>query len=303
MPNGPSSLASRLAARELLVLDGALGTELERRGSPSELPLWSARALTLAPELVATIHRDYLEAGADVLTANTFRTQQRTLDSVGARAPDLTHTAVEIARRIADSADREIFVVGSAPPLEDCFRPDLVPSDRALTREHAAHAEQLAAAGVDGILIETMNCSREALAALRAARTTGLPALVSFVCWTGAQLLSGESLQSALEVVATEGPDAVLVNCLPPSNVSACLAVLRGLSRPFGLYPNLGAPTAAGGHSEPLDPAELAELAASWRKTGASILGGCCGTTPAHTHAMVQRFRNQAASRNAIRST
>lgn len=303
MLSGPSSLTSRLAARELLVLDGALGTELERRGSPSELPLWSAHALTRSPELVAAIHRDYLEAGADVLTANTFRTQQRTLDSVGARAAELTQTAVEIARRAADSADREVFVVGSAPPLEDCFRPDLVPSDRSLAREHAEHAEQLAAAGVDGILIETMNCSREALAALRAARSTGLPALVSFACWTGAQLLSGESLQSVLAAVAPADPDAVLVNCLPTSNVRACLAVLRSHERPFGLYPNLGSPTAAGGHSEPLDPAQLAELAAGWQEAGASILGGCCGTTPAHTLAMVQRLRNPAASGNAIRPT
>jgi len=165
-------------------------------------------------------------------------------------------------------------------------------SDRELAREHAEHAGHLAAAGVDGILIETMNSGREALAALRASRATGLPSLVSFVCWSGARLLSGESLQSALDRIAPAGPDAVLVNCLPASNAAACLAVLRDAARPFGLYPNLGAPTTAGEHSEPLEPSELAELASIWRDSGASLIGGCCGTTPAHTLAIVQRLRN-----------
>ena len=295
-PDGRSSLAVRLAERDLLVLDGATGTELERRGAAAALPLWSARALIEVPELVAAIHRDYAAAGADVLTANTFRTQRRTLErgGVGERAAELTRTAVELARSAArdGAAGREVFVVGSAPPLEDCFRPDLVPGDRELEREHSEHARHLAEAGVDGILIETMNSGREALAALRAARATGLPTCVSFVCWEGAQLLSGESLQAAIAGIEPAGPDAVLVNCLPASNVAACLAVLRRAEPPFGLYPNLGAPTAGGGRSEALEPADFAERIATWRDAGASLLGGCCGTTPAHTLATVQRLRN-----------
>ncbi|MBW2286622.1 MAG: homocysteine S-methyltransferase family protein [Deltaproteobacteria bacterium] len=294
--NGPSSLATRIAKRDLLVLDGATGTELERRGAAIELPLWSARALIEAPELVAAIHRDYVEAGADVITANSFRSQRRTLErgGVGERAEELTRSAVEIARRAAreGAPNREIFVVGSAPPLEDCFRPDLVPADHELAREHAEHAEHLAAAGVDGILIETMNSGREALAALRAARATGLPSLVSFVCWDGTRLLSDESLHSALARIEAARPDAVLVNCLPASNVAACLAILRDTKRPFGLYPNLGTPTDSGGHSEALEPSELAEHVSIWRDTGASLFGGCCGTTPAHTLAIAQRLRN-----------
>jgi S-methylmethionine-dependent homocysteine/selenocysteine methylase len=295
-PNGPSSLVTRLAERDLLVLDGATGTELERRGAAAALPLWSARALIEAPELVAAIHRDYVNAGADIITANTFRTQRRALErgGVGERAEELTRSAVELARRAAPegATDREVFVVGSAPPLEDCFRPDLVPGDHELAREHAEHAEHLAAAGVDGILIETMNSGREALAALWAARATGLPSLVSFVCWDGARLLSNEPLRSALARIEPARPDAVLVNCLPASNVATCLTVLRDAKRPFGLYPNLGAPTAAGGHSEALKPSELAERVSTWRDAGASVFGGCCGTTPAHMLAIAQRLRN-----------
>jgi S-methylmethionine-dependent homocysteine/selenocysteine methylase len=291
-------LPTRLAGTRALVLDGATGTELERRGATTSLPLWSAHALVRAPELVSAIHSDYAAAGADILTANTFRTQRRTLARAGwgDRAGELTAVAVELARRAArgSAGERQVHVVGSAPTLEDCFRPDLVPGDAALRREHAEHAENLAAAGVDAILVETMNSVREAVAALRAARATGLPALVSFVCWDGARVLSGEPLRAALAAVLPEAPAAVLVNCLPPSNVAACLPVLRDSALPFGAYPNLGAPVDEAGsqRSEQCEPSAFAELAAEWRAAGARILGGCCGTTPAHIRALAQRLRS-----------
>jgi len=291
-------LRARLVASETLVLDGANGTELERRGVVSTLPLWSTHALIEAPAVIAAIHADYANAGADVLTANTFRTQRRTLAraGLGGRAAELTRLAVELARGEASrvAGNRTIHVVGSAPPLEDCYRPDLVPEDAALAREHAEHAENLAKAGVDAILAETMNCAREAKAAARAARAAGKPALVSFVCWDGPRLLSGEPLERALDTVLEEEPVAVLVNCLPASNVPACLPVLRATTRPFGVYCNLGAPSDAQGsrRSEEYAPADLAELAAGWHAAGARLLGGCCGTTPEHIRAIAQRLRS-----------
>lgn len=291
-------LPTRLAGERALVLDGATGTELERRQVPTSLPLWSAHALIQAPDLVAAIHADYAAAGADILTANTFRTQRRTLarGGWGDRAGELTSLAVELARRAAlpFAGERRVHVVGSAPTLEDCYRPDLVPDDAALRREHAEHAEHLAEAGVDAILVETMNTVREAAAALRAARATGLPALLSFVCWNGARLLSGEPLCDGLAAALPEMPAAVLVNCLPPSNVAACLPVLRDSAFPFGVYPNLGAPVGEAGRerSEECEPTAFAELAVKWRAAGARILGGCCGTTPTHIHALAQRLRS-----------
>ena len=295
--NSPD-LRAGLGGSETLVLDGANGTELERRGVPCGLPLWSTHALIQAPDIVARIHADYAGAGADVLTANTFRTQRRTLSraGLGEQAAALTRLAVDLARREARrfADERSIQVVGSAPPLEDCYRPDLVPEPAALEREHAEHAENLAEAGVDAILVETMNCSREAKAAVRAARIAGTPVLVSFVCWDGSHLLSGEPLRVALDSVLPEDPDAVLVNCLPASNVGACLPVLRASGKPFGAYCNLGAPTDSErcSRSEEYVPADLAERVAGWRADGARLLGGCCGTTPEHIRAIAQRLRS-----------
>jgi S-methylmethionine-dependent homocysteine/selenocysteine methylase len=306
MPLARSILESRLRADAPLILDGATGTELERRGVATRLPLWSARALDSDPELVRQIHADYVASGVDAITANTFRTQRRTLAHAGIanRAEELTRRAVALARSAA--ADRasfaqrgeaerrpSVWVFGSSPTLEDCYHPERVPDAASLAHEHAEHARHLAHAGVDAILVETMNTQRESCAALRAARDVGVPALASFVCWDGARLLSGEPLADAVRAAADEAACAVLVNCLPPSNAEACLDTLAAQPLPFGIYPNLGAPEDEFGfrRSEDVSPKRFAELAAGWAARGARVLGGCCGTTPAHLAALVAHVR------------
>ena len=146
-----ASFLSRVRAGPPLLLDGATGTELERRGVACDLPLWSARALTQAPDVLEAIHRDYVAAGVDALTANTFRTHARSLAAAGMedRARQWTELAVQSARNAAVGSDREIFVLGSAAPLEDCYRPDLAPDADTCEREHAEMIGALVEAGVD----------------------------------------------------------------------------------------------------------------------------------------------------------
>jgi S-methylmethionine-dependent homocysteine/selenocysteine methylase len=274
------------------VLDGALGTELERRGVPTGLPLWSARALWEAPGAVREIHREAVRAGAEALTANTFRTQRRTLErgGRGAEAAALCALAIQLAREAAAGASPAAFVLGSIAPLEDCYRPDLVPEDDVLAREHAEHAAHLAAAGADALWIETMNTVREAAAAARAAGATGLPFVASFVCDGGARLLSGEPLAAALDAVAPAGPLAVAVNCVAPEALEPCLPVLAASGLPFGLYPNLGAPDPVRGFapSDAVAPAAFGAAARRWIAAGAAFVGGCCGTRPDHVHALAE---------------
>jgi S-methylmethionine-dependent homocysteine/selenocysteine methylase len=277
------------------VLDGATGTELERRGIPTQLPLWSAAALWEHPRALAEIHADYARAGVDFLTANTFRTQRRTLARAGRgdQAGLLTAAALRLAIEGASAARRAPLVLGSAPPLEDCYRPQDVPAEDALVREHRTHAENLAAAGADAILIETMNCIRESVAAVDAARAVDLPFLVSFVCWDGATLLSGEPLDAAIEAISGSAPCAIAVNCLPPSNTTACIEVLAASGQPFGIYANLGEPDDASGfaRSEDCTATAFAAHAEEWVSAGASLVGGCCGTTPDHIREVVRRIR------------
>jgi len=295
-----ATFSARLAAGPVLVLDGAMGTELERRGVATPLPAWTASALRTAPAAVLAIHREYVAAGADLLTTATFRTTRRALAAAGAadaaaESAALTALAVDLARTAAAAAPggRRVFVLGSMAPLADCFRPDLVPAPAALDEEHAAHASHLAAAGVDAILVETMNTRREAAAAVAAARATGLPVLVSFITGADGNLLDGEPLATVIPALLAAGPAAVLVNCTPVEVTARVLAALTALagSTPVGAYANIGHQPAGGAPRPPAEspampPAAFGRHARAWVQAGARIVGGCCGTTPAHIAAV-----------------
>ena len=247
------------------------------------------------------IHADYARAGCEILTANTFRTQRRTLAKAGwgARAREWTTRAVHLARNAAAGAPHRTWVAGSAPPLEDCYQPEKVPGDAELEREHREHAENLERAGVDLIAVETHHTIREALAAGAAARAVDLPFFVSFVCGPGATLLSGESLEDAVKATLAYGPLCVAVNCLPASMVDACLPVLEAATQKrdtrvaFGVYPNLGRPE-NGGTSEAASPRAFASLARASLARGARLVGGCCGTTPEHARALSEALEEAA---------
>ena len=291
------SVRERLAEDEAILLDGALGTELARRGFSLDSKLWSAPAIFQQPERVRQIHQDYANAGAEILTANTFRTHRRNLQTAGLgdRARNLTLQAVQLAREAAKAADHAVWVAGSQAPLEDCYRPQDVPDDQTLFREHAEMAQNLQAAGVDLILVETQNTVHEAVAATEAAMETALPVFVSFVCGLDGRLLSGETLKEAVAAVRPFHPAAVLVNCLPASVVRQALAELRNLlpETPVGIYANVGYSDANRGWvSTAMEhPETYAREAVRWRDQGAKLIGGCCGTTPEHIRQISIRLK------------
>jgi S-methylmethionine-dependent homocysteine/selenocysteine methylase len=266
-----------------------MGTELERRGARTALPLWSARALIENPEVVLAVHRDEISAGVEILTANTFRTHRRTLakENLESRSAELTRTAVLLAREAANAAGRPVFVAGSLSPLEDCYRPDLTPPGEAVEREHALQAEALASAGVDLILVETQNTVRELSAATRWARQTGLPVVASMITAGNGRLLSGESIEEAVAALASLRLDALSINCVPARELAGDLERLARAAPgiPLAAYGNLGPPAGEGGtlFSKDVPPADYASLALDWIRLGARIVGGCCGTRSAHT--------------------
>ncbi len=278
----------RLTIGPPLLLDGPTGTELQRRGVETDVPQWSAAALVTAPEVVRAIHQDYVDAGAEILTANTFRTHALNLAAVGweDRAAELTTLAVQLAREAATRGTRPIWIAGSQAPIGDCYTPWATPSDEILRREHQRMSEQLAAAGVDLILVETHPTLREALAASRAALSTGLPVVTSFVCSREGRLLSGESLAEAAEQAARLPIAAVCVNCVVADAVQAAIDVLAKASRgiPIGAYANVGYFDLDRGwvNSASVDPVVYRELARGWLQAGARLIGSCCGTTPEH---------------------
>lgn len=298
MPDRSAAFRARLVSGTPLLLDAAMGTELARRGADVSPPLWSGRSLSNAPALVRAIHAEAVAAGAEVLTANTFRTHARNLARAGSReeARALTRLAVALAR----AAGPDAFVAGSLSPLEDCYRPDLVPDEDALAREHAAQAETLAEAGADLILVETMNAVRELVAAARAAARTGLPVVASVVSDGAGRLLSGETLEAVAEAVLSlpRPPDALGINCVPARRLGGDLARLAAAAPriPLVAYANTGRALdeAAALFEEPIDPEPYAALAAAWVDRGARLVGGCCGTTAAHVAATAAALRGSS---------
>src|SRR4051812_3665722 len=288
----------RLKSGPPLLLDAAMGSDLDRRGLATTLPLWSAIGMLDRPELVYQIHHDNLLAGADVVTTNTFRTTARTMRRAGldvAKAAELDALAVSLAKQARTASGREgAFVAGSIAPLEDCYLPVFeTPHEMALD-EHRAQAFNLKASGVDFLMVETMPTITEAAIALRAALETGLQASVGFVCaeptrGSPVRLLSGETLRTAVERVAELRPAAILLNCAPPAVITQGLRELRHLtSLSIGGYANAGHVNDVSGWSSDggMTGERYASYANQWLDAGARIIGGCCGTHPIHTRAL-----------------
>jgi S-methylmethionine-dependent homocysteine/selenocysteine methylase len=270
----------------LLLLDGATGTELNRRGIDTGLPLWSAKALITDAGLnvLRQIHLDYLKAGADVLTTNTFRTHRRALAGQGHAARELTRLAVATAQEAVALFGQDAQVAGSVAPLEDCYRPDLVPTDDECRAEHSERIDHLVEAGVDLLLIETMNTIREAVIAAKLATNTRRPTWVSFVCDREGRILSGESLAVAAGLLLPLGVKALGVNCGPAHTLAKPLAELRatcGPDFPLIAYGNIGYADEVQGwiNTDAESPESYWQYAQTW---SAQIVGGCCGTTPDH---------------------
>lgn len=278
-------IVERLQQSRPLLLDGATGTELARRGVDLNTPSWTAGIIRDDPRKLWEIHHDYAMAGAELVMANTFRTHARNLAAIGQShaAAAFTREAVAIAR---DAVGPDIYVAGSVAPLEDCYSPERTPDEAALTREHGQMASALASSGADFILLETQLTIREARIAAQAAAETGLPFGVSFVCTAQGSLLSGESLLDAFAAIVPLNPAAFLVNCVPVEEVLSDLQPLLETScpLPLGACANTGRllPNGSWEATKGILPAVYAEFAALWMSAGLKWIGGCCGTTPEH---------------------
>ena len=280
-----------LAGGGTLLIDGGTGTELRRRGMALDAATWSALAPLTHYELLRAIHGDYIAAGADVVTTNTFATNRFVLEAAGhgERFSSMNTRAVAAAREARDASGRDVRIAGSISCLPPRFDVHAYPGERAESAAYRELAETLAEAGVDLLLLEMMQETRHAPLACAAARNVGLPVWLGVSCRVG---LGGAlvgfdfplvPLTATLDALLPQAPDAVAVMHSPAAAVAPALAEIRSRWRGLlGAYPELGdgatAPTAT--------PAGLAALASEWLDSGVRILGGCCGATPEHIRAL-----------------
>jgi S-methylmethionine-dependent homocysteine/selenocysteine methylase len=245
---------------------------------------------------VQAVHEDYIRAGADVITTNSYACIRNNFEPEGLlhRLGEMNRLAAELAQRARDNSGKRVLIAGSMGPQRGSYRPDLVGSyseTEALYREQA----EFLAPHVDFFLCETLSCLLEARAAVTAATATGKPVWLS---WSiedsgAANLRSGESIRDAWLDIADSGVSAVLLNCSPPEAISGVLPELVAISDvPVGAYANAFTPipekwdfhgeTSIPPSRTDVTPQAYAQHAANWLAAGARIIGGCCEVGPAH---------------------
>ncbi len=286
-----AGLLERLAAGEILVGDGATGTYLQDKGlgigEPPET--WNLSH----PDVVQGMAADYFDAGSDLVETNSFGGNRFRIRHAGLeeRVAEVNQTAARLARAAAPELG---LVVGSIGPTGEMLEPLGSATPEALTEAFAEQAAALAEGGVDAICVETMTALDEAVLALRAAKeTTGLLVMATMTYDLGPKGFAtpmGVRIDQAMEGLLGAGADVVGTNC--GCGVDQMVGIVKEMGThteaPILVQPNAGLPILKDG--EPFYPESPEEMAARYAEmvaAGARVLGGCCGTGPAHISAIV----------------
>jgi len=289
-------ISRSLEERGTLVLDGGLATELERRGADLRDPLWSAKVLVEDPELIREVHTAYFSVGADLAISASYQASfeglaRRGFDRDGAAG--LMRRSVELAREAAEAFDGEgRLVAASVGPYGAVlgngaeYTGDYDKGEEELVGFHLPRLEALAEAGPDLFAVETIPSIVEARALVRALeRVPEVPAWVSFSCRDGAHTCDGTPFEEAVRT-ASSAPSVVAVglNCTSPLHATSLVEIAASATpHPVVCYPNRGAfwdPVRKAWVDPPRQDARPLLRPAEWREAGASLIGGCCGTTP-----------------------
>ncbi len=306
-----AELEARVQRGDVVVLDGAMGTELERLGAPMHDAVWCGKALEDYPDLVREVHRSYIDAGADVITTNTYASARHALEpgGLGDRVEEWNTRAVALAREARDATDspRRVYVAGSVSTFGSFNH--LSPDE--LARGLREQALILAVQGVDLLLLETLGTKRDGIeAGVEAITDIGLPVWVAMSCMQrrdSGKVMHGieesqahsdagdrqeyEPFGPAMAAVMARGATAAL---MMHSDLNVTRAALESIAAhydgPRGAYPNAGhwlRPQWA--FVDQVSPEAYAEEASAWVESGARIVGGCCGIGPAHIKAVCER--------------
>lgn len=277
---------------EIMIGDGAMGTMLYQRGvflntCFDELNLTN-------PDLVKEIHSEYVQAGCDFIETNTFGANAVKLSHFGLvdQVKAINTAAVELARKAAGS---DTLIAGSVGPT-GTNNPHLNdPQKRSAIEAFAEQTTALADGGVDFLLLETFTTAAELIIAIEAAAPTGLPILAQMTCTEQFATLFGTPIETAVASIAGHpAVTAVGLNCtLGPSDMLEALKRLRPVTdKPLSIQANAGLPRQVEGRTLYMcTPEYMAEYAKRFFENGARIIGGCCGTTPAHIQQIVKAIR------------
>ena len=276
-----------------------MGRELRFRGVEILDTIWAANGLLTAPDVVRQVHLDFITAGGDVITANTYGLIRSGLAKEGLenRFAELNELACILALEAREASGRSVMIAGSLPPLRGSYRPDLVGKFEDILPLYREQAEILAPY-VDLFICETMSSAAEGKAAAHAACRTGKPV---WIAWTlhedqSGRLRSGETIAEAYAALGDLPVSGVLANCCAPESITSAMPELAAIGVQYsGGYANTFQPVPHDWELDgdkqtdgsldlrrDLDPESYAAHVTEWLKAGATVVGGCCGTRPAH---------------------
>jgi 5-methyltetrahydrofolate--homocysteine methyltransferase len=288
-----TSFLERLARGDVLIADGGTGTTCQRMGLP--IGVAPEEWVISEPERILELHRGFAEAGSDIVLTCTF-------GGTGIRLADgpLADQSAEVNRRAAELAREavgpDVLVAGSLGPTGQLCEPLGLLSHDEAAEAYAEQAEALAAGGADLLVLETMFCQLEAAAAIEGVRrATDLPFVVAFSFDRGTRTMMGTTTAEVVALAVEQGAAAVGANCgTSLENMGAILAELTAAAPalPLWVKPNAGLPRMLGDSAVyDVSPDDLAQAARDYVAAGARVVGGCCGSTPAHVRAIAEAIR------------
>ncbi|MBB1290310.1 homocysteine S-methyltransferase family protein [Pseudoalteromonas sp. SR43-6] len=294
--------------KKVTILDGGMGRELKRIGAPFSQPLWSAQALIEAPHFVAQAHQGFIDAGAEIITVNSYACVPFHLGEAlyQAQGAALAKQAAVLSKKVAQNAKQNILVAGSLPPAFGSYRPELFESERAFTILDTLYKAQ--DEYVDLWIGETISSIEEAHVMASVLKSSNKPCYYAFTLndeiSEQAKLRSGELVSDAVAALLEQNVAGIFFNCSIPEVIEQALrdtnnvltkqnkkVTLGAFANSFTPISNAHKANEAVQDYRDLSPNEYLEFAKQWHSLGANIIGGCCGINPSHIKALVQ-WRN-----------
>ena len=273
-----------------LILDGAMGSLLAQNGMQSDKNLWSSLANITNPINVFDLHREYILAGAEIITTNTFRTNPNAVKnaSINVSQKEFVKAGVNIA--IEAIADKQIIIAGSNAPAEDCYQKERTISISELEYNHKKHIELLWSFGCDVIWNETQSHIDEIEIICEFCSYNKLPFILSLYFLESLNLLDGNSLESAIQNIQAYNPVAIGFNCVKPGTFENFMEVNK-LPRTWGAYFNCGAGNVTDENiSCGIDSKSYVHAIEPLLEVNPFFIGSCCGSMPSHTRALKEKI-------------
>lgn len=287
IPPDQNPFANAAKNNKPLILDGAMGSLLHQKGFLPHSDLWMTDVNLNNPEAVSNIHKEYIKAGADIITTNTFRTNPVAIEGAGLKySDDYVKRAVSLAKEARNN--KHILIAGSNAPAEDCYQKERTIDYNILKINHSKHIDLLINNGVDFIINETQSHYDEIIIICQYCSKNKIPYVLSIYFNNPETILSGEKIIDVVKFVVEHNPLAIGFNCLAPEIFKSFINNFE-LNYPWGFYLNC----IKGNYSDEninctINTDEYIEIVKYFIKYSPSFIGGCCGTKPEY----IQKIRD-----------